>query len=655
MKNIVSIAYRRDIDGLRALAVLSVVAFHAAPHLVPGGFAGVDIFFVISGFLIGGIVGSEIQAGVFSIAMFYARRARRILPALAAVVGATTIASFAILFPEDLKEYGRSLLALSVFASNLYFARKTGYFDSAADEKPLLHTWSLAIEEQFYLVFPALMFLLLRYRPAAAVPVIGIIASVSLAFSVFLTANVPERAFFSTGARVWELALGVLCAIAILPPLSARWREFAGALGALLVACAIFWLSEETPYPGVAAIVPTAGAALLITAGRGGETVVGRILSHPWLVGVGLISYSVYLWHWPLLVFAKYRFGAEAGPGLVAALVAASLALGYLSWRFVERPFRHPRGGTDIRALAAGFAVLATCAVAAEAIVFSGGMPSRWPQQVASMLKPSANPYRCVQLPASSGWPAGACAFGDYSRAELLVWGDSHAKMMSHGIFEALDRSGGSAILVSTGGCPPLSNVLLYGRSKKGSCLRSAKEVLEKLAEGHIHRVVLAARWAYYAEGSRAPGEGGQPARLSEDPTGNAATFVRLLQDTVRVLEQRVGETTIIASTPEFNFSVTLTMARSLVWGRKLPTENSRHAFEVRQLNVLPVLASLAREHSVSVFYPDRWLCGAETCPYASNGQPLYADTNHLNRAGVSRLKPMFEAMLSEPPRAGVH
>ena len=520
-------AYRPDIDGLRAIAVLAVLLYHVGGFGLTGGYGGVDVFFVISGYLITTIIQREIESGTFSLLDFYERRIRRIFPALVAVTVAATLVSAMLLLPEDFKEYGKSLLNLMAISSNYYFMRKTGYFDAAAGEKPLLHTWSLAVEEQFYVVFPLLLFVLSRFGRRAVIVGLTALACASFLTSVAALENAPARAFFATPGRVWELLVGVLTAL-IGPSLITRrlLREAVAASGLALIAFGYFFYSDATPFPGPAALVFCLGAAFIIYAGtNGGETFAGRLLSTPLLAGVGLISYSVYLWHWPLIVFVRYRFPelfsgeGAAAIGLRFTLVAASLVLGFLSWRFIERPFRK-RAGTSGQRYAYAWFLGFTAALIAVAlpVIKLKGLPERWPREVGEMLKHRERPEAdvCKPLADSGLWPIDTCRIGPDAAADgTLLWGDSHAKMLIDGFEMARRQINQSVIVATVPGCPPFASVMLYGRSRAVQCRALVDTVMAAIAQSGVSRVVMSARWAYYAEGSGQDMGGGR----ATDPT----------------------------------------------------------------------------------------------------------------------------------------
>lgn len=334
--------YRREIDGLRAIAVLAVIFFHARFPLFSGGFVGVDVFFVISGYLITSILLADLQSGRFSLVGFYERRARRILPALFCVLAVTSAVAPFFLLPKELADFSESVTHVVVFLSNVYFYNNTGYFDTAAELVPLLHTWSLAVEEQYYIVFPLLLALLWRRR-TFIFPVFLAVAVASLAYSENKVGTNVDAAFFLTPSRIWELLVGAIVAShGHRLRLSLASAQAGSLAGAGLVLYSIFFFDDNTPFPGVHALAPVIGTALIIQCASP-VTWVGRALGTAPLVGVGLISYSAYLWHQPLFAFARQESISEPSVGVFAALTVATLGIAYLSWRFVEQPFRDKR------------------------------------------------------------------------------------------------------------------------------------------------------------------------------------------------------------------------------------------------------------------------------------------------------------------------
>jgi len=375
--------YRPDVDGLRAVAVLPVVAFHAFPTAVTGGFVGVDIFFVISGYLITGILLRSLHEDTFSIRGFYARRVRRIFPALIVVLVASFVLGWQLLEPWALKQLGKHIVAGAGFVSNLALWNEVGYFDASADRKPLLHLWSLGVEEQFYIVWPVLLWFLWRNR----IPIAWSLAAISIASfvaSLILTKEAPSAAFYSPMSRAWELGAGSLLAClhrqarteTIRTRFAQAWLTAAPVLGLALIAATIFTLTRADSFPGWWAAAPVAGACLVIL-GDPDSFVNRRVLASRPMVWIGLISYPLYLWHWVLLSFARIDAGGEPSPELRLGLVLLSVVLAALTYYAVERPIRF--GGVQRWKISGLAAALFGLAVLGGVTFQSGGFTNRFP------------------------------------------------------------------------------------------------------------------------------------------------------------------------------------------------------------------------------------------------------------------------------------
>ncbi len=334
--------YRKEIDGLRALAVLPVILFHAGFETFSGGFVGVDVFFVISGYLITTIILAELEQGKFSIVNFYERRARRILPALFLVMLVCIPFAWFWLSPSDMKDFSQSLVAVSLFASNILFWHESGYFDAAAELKPLLHTWSLAVEEQYYVLFPLFLMLFWKLGKRWILVTICLVFVASIAVAQWGAYAQPTAAFFLLPTRGWELLIGTFAAFYLSQANHKEFgkglSEFGGWLGVALILYAVFAYSKATPFPSLYALVPTLGTVLIILFATQ-KTTVGKFVGNKAFVGIGLVSYSAYLWHQPLFAFLK-QSDFDDTKEIYAVLILLTLLLAFLSWKFVETPFR---------------------------------------------------------------------------------------------------------------------------------------------------------------------------------------------------------------------------------------------------------------------------------------------------------------------------
>jgi peptidoglycan/LPS O-acetylase OafA/YrhL len=499
-------AHRLDIDGLRALAVLLVILFHTGVGTFSGGFIGVDIFFVISGYLITGIIVRDLSRGSFSLGKFYERRVRRILPALLAVLLVSSIACYFLFLPQDLVRFAHSLFAALFSYSNVYFWTQAGYFKPAY-AKALLHTWSLGVEEQFYLFLPLTLYAF-RKRLAVVPWIVLCLAMASFCSSEWLVLkNESDVAFYMPYSRAWELFLGAALAFDLFRvPKGRLGRNCLALLGMLLIAIAAMSFKPQTPFPGASALLPCVGAALLLATGADGETVCARLLSIRPLVFIGLISYSVYLWNLPLITFAK--MGGIQGvtdKGFVQkiAVILASLLLGWLSWRFVELPFR-ASGPKRIprKQLFIGVAGAAALISAIGAIfLLSGGLPLRFPEaavRVGAFLDADQE-MRIGSCFITSGdhfsdFKETTCTNADPKLQNYLLIGDSHAAALWFGLNQELTNA---RILEATAsGCAPtLGN---YDATDCGKMRRYVYETL--LPHLHVDGVILTEHWQSRAD-----------------------------------------------------------------------------------------------------------------------------------------------------------
>jgi peptidoglycan/LPS O-acetylase OafA/YrhL len=498
--------YRADIQGLRALAIVPVVIYHAMPGWAPGGFVGVDVFFVISGFLITRILMRELETGNFSIARFYERRVRRLFPALYLVLALTLLGGYALLPPDALTDLGKSTGATAAFVSNLYFWKTSGYFDAASELKPLLHTWSLAVEEQFYLLFPIFLFLIYRYLRRHLGIALWACAILSLGIAVWQAGARPLDGFYLPLGRAYELLIGAIVVAA--PPPRIRNDRLADALSIAAIAmivASIATFHADMRFPGAAALLPCIGSALLLHLGadRDVPPLGGRLLSNPLFVFFGAISYSLYLWHWPVLVYARYAALGEPGPLLVAGAVAFATLAAWLSWRFVEQPFLH--GRNQRRAFLAGGAAMGITFAAAALLVVTHGLPGRFDAEAQAKLAAASdyNPRRAECH--ASGTPiayADNCLFGaPGAQPDTALWGDSLGAEIAVALGEQAAARGGSVMQITTSSCPPTPG---FAPGDVAICRNRNRETLAALSrDPRIRTVVLVSAYADYPERER--------------------------------------------------------------------------------------------------------------------------------------------------------
>ncbi|MBN8912366.1 MAG: acyltransferase [Rhizobiales bacterium] len=499
------LSYRREIDGLRAIAVLAVIFFHARFPFFGGGFVGVDVFFVISGYLITSILLADLESDRFSLLGFYERRARRILPALFCVLAVTVMIAPFFLLPRELADFSESVTHVILFLSNVYFYNNTGYFDTAAELVPLLHTWSLAVEEQYYIVFPLVLALIWRKSRALIFPVLLATAAASLAYSAYKVETNVDAAFFLTPSRIWELLVGALVAShghRLRVPLPAAQAGSLGGAG--LVLYSIFFFDDNTPFPGVHALAPVTGTALVIQCASP-ATWIGRVLATSPLVGMGLISYSAYLWHQPLFAFARQESIAEPSIAVFAGLIIATLGIAYLSWRFVERPFRDKQriGRRNVFVLSGtGMGLfLAFGLFGTHSGFFTELYKAKLDQRQLSILEdrvPGVSPERkdCQQAHtriSSEFVERFETCFRKYGKG-LIVLGDSHGIDM----YNAMKSLAGQPFVfgVARAGCRP------HSPPKKGSCpFDDFRDFLSKHGEA-VSEVIYTQAGFYLAVGS---------------------------------------------------------------------------------------------------------------------------------------------------------
>ncbi len=627
-------SYRADIDGLRAAAVLAVVLYHFKLGF-PGGFVGVDVFFVISGFLISSLIIKDVDAGSFSLADFWERRIRRILPALTVVVTSTFLFAYLIYLPSDLETLARSLAAQSMLAANVFFLlQPDGYFAPGIDTKPLLHTWSLAVEEQFYLFFPLLLVWLSRWRRFTRGNAIFVLAIASFVSSELIVRDHPSAAFYLLPTRAWELLMGTLVATfsGRLEP-GRKLAEAEAWIGSLLIALPLFLYDENTRFPGITAFPPCLGTAMLIHAGESTRHSLSRILSWRPTVQIGLISYSLYLWHWPVFVFATYLLGPQTWPYRVS-LVLLSGALAVLSWKYVETPLRKRRILEARRRLfTTALSITVTTVFVATVCVVSRGAPARFSASAlayASGHEDFAFRNSIAIEDAESGIFPGLGEAAENAPVYVLVWGDSHAM----GITPAVDRLGRQmkfrGVQATRHGTPPI----LTG-NENSDASRLGKAVLAYMVEEGVENLVMTGHWKFYARSD---------AFLPQVKE----TIDRFLKAGIRVY--------LLKDVPDHGVDVPRIAALVERFGGDIDEfGTSRQEHESANARLASVFKELD-DRGVTVLDPADYLLNPnDRYAMVRDGRALYTDGNHLSASGALELMPLlapFFGQESERPQA---
>jgi peptidoglycan/LPS O-acetylase OafA/YrhL len=658
--------YRPDIDGLRAVAVLPVLLFHAGIAPFGGGFVGVDVFFVISGYLITLLILRETADGRFSYWGFLERRARRLVPAAVVVVAASLAAGWFLLIPDHFTDLGRSVTYFNLLAANHFFLGQAGYF-AEAQPAPLLHTWSLSVEEQFYLVYSLALLVLVRFGRGPLATGIGVALLLSLAISVWLVrTGRQDAAFYLTASRFWELLAGAVLALGLLPRPGPRTALALRLIGLALIVLAVFGYGRTTAFPGLAALPPVMGAAMLIHAGSAGRVdVVHRLLSAPAMVWIGKRSYGLYLWHWPLLVYAGLL--APSRPGWVTwSVLALSLALAALSYRFVETPVR--RGWTlprRSRLFAATVAAASLSVIAGVVIDGADGLPERLPKEVRTVYAfvdqlSGDHVERCLyrRLDRQTE-PCLLGKAGDEGRADFVLWGDSFA-YAARSAYDALALDMQlTGLLVTYAACPPLLDI---GRSRDpaDACAAHNTAAATRIRESGAKLVLMQANWqAYEAAAMLVPTAGFHPPleaahRPLPAPANDAQ---RLFRDAVAATVERLAgqgnSVALVDPTPVHDASVPNAVAVALLFGRSaesvaMPRSRylTKNAYPLALFDALDEQGLAMRVPLTEVF------CPRDPClVLADDGVALFADESHFTLQGAALLKdPLIPAFLRLTP-----
>ncbi|QOY94046.1 acyltransferase [Massilia sp. UMI-21] len=633
------LAYRPDIDGLRAVAVLSVVLFHAFPTALRGGFIGVDVFFVISGFLISSILLRELQQGSFSFAGFYARRVRRIFPALALVLAACLAFGWLALFPDEYQQLGKHVVGGAGFAANFFYWAQVGYFDTAADTKPLLHLWSLGIEEQFYILWPVILLLAWRLRARWRVNLLvvaGVLALASFALNVAGIAAHPSATFYSPASRAWELLLGAgLACLQAGPPRAARLPapDLLAWTGAVLLAAGLALITRTSLFPGWYALLPVLGAVLLIAAGP--QAWFNRVvLSNRLMVWVGLVSYPLYLWHWPLLSFAQIIESREPQPAIRAGAVLLALLLAWLTYRLVERPLR-AGAARDRRAVVAALcALMIACAGGGAYIYLNEGLPARKAvqenlanQRALVVVEDKANAEACKKRYGFDSIYEYCLQADPAKEASVVLLGDSHAYHVVAGLTRYYSSVGQNLLMLGT-------RHPYWGLEPGSDPYQQATQPMLELALAmpSVKTVVFSTHLRF--------GTG-----------ADQRIWVDAARDTFRRFIAAGKEVIFMNDVPIVGFDPRSCIKRAGVASSatRMPCAITRAEWEQQIVGHRQVLAAFAREFpQIAWFDSSAALCDDSTCRVMLDGRLMYRDTNHLSYDGDLRVGAHYAAWMRQ-------
>lgn len=646
--------YRSDVDGLRAIAVLSVVFFHAFPQLVPGGFVGVDVFFVLSGFLISNILFSQMAKGSINWTEFYLKRIKRIFPALLLVLFSAILIGYFLLFPVEYENLGKHLIGSSSFINNFVLWREAGYFDKASELKPLLHLWSLGIEEQFYLIWPMFVFFIwkLRFNPLIILILFSVI---SFAINLAWVTHHNIRAFYFPFSRFWELSLGATLAYLMFK--NKNWfvsldsKKFISNclsfIALLFLTMSIFFFSEHLAYPGWAALLPTLCTLILLFTQN--SWVNRNFLSFRIITFVGLISYPLYLWHWELLSFGRIVYAGAVSPKLTLILVSMSFILAYLTYQWIEKPIRfsvtaekYPRyiasalcSGLIIIGLG-GFIIQNNQGLEHRVIAYQnqtliediGSFDEFRKQVVPCQLATQKKDLKEIS------W----CLQNKKGKPQKVLWGDSHAEHLFPGILKSDKET--NWLLLEQSGCPPLLNVASYWKGSSDKCIKANNVILEAIINTpSIDTVVLASLGSFYiSDTSYAAASQGDFAADKHFLTTNDTkkskrdVFFDGINKTINELKKAGKKVVLFQDIPEIPFMPERCIHRPLA--PKQPCFITTAEVMARQNDYVSLLQHIRIRQKIPLFDPIHLVCNKKMCPLVKNHHLIYRDSHHLSLAG---------------------
>ncbi|PCK08879.1 MAG: hypothetical protein COA42_06905 [Alteromonadaceae bacterium] len=685
--------YRADIDGLRAIAVIIVIMFHYGLGSFSGGFIGVDVFFVLSGYLIGSIIFSQLQKGRFDFSTFYFRRIRRLFPVYLVVMVSTFLLAYMLMLPQDFKKFGQSLFASTVYISNILFYLKAGYFDSASHLKPLLHTWSLSVEEQFYMVFPLVAWIFSRFSPRNLFALFGVLTLVSFGAAALYIEKDASAVFYLYPFRAWEMFFGTLLAINFVPPLRNQLlNNITAAAGILLILVPNFLYDASTSFPGINALAPCFGTVLIIYSGTHSQGWVHQLLATKVPVFIGNISYSLYLWHWPIYVLYTYILPNEAEASDIWIMAAATFILSVLSWRFVETPFRLGKiKYTDRHSVIfASTAVLSLVFMAGGYYIYkSDGIPQRLEGKTAAFAHASGDLFGdftyCKEEDNTIFPDVAFCSLGQQplnggnffdGENYTLIWGDSHGGAYKRGYAYALEKFNNqlhdparnvstNTLIVWTGGCPPVFDIAKDENTSSkvidDRCPVRNQAIADLLQRDkhRINAVALVGRWSYYMNGGGVGVDAHNQIRIwrhsapETEINNQGEFFIDMFSATVKQLKEDNFKVFAIEQPPEFEFYKARKLALALIREGEGFTENLEQfstqdyaSINARQQTMRQAFNTLEDQRLLEPLYTHQYFCSQSQCSLMLDDMPAYYDNNHVSSTGATRISDMFLPML---------
>jgi len=633
-----NIKYQPHIDGLRAIAVVSVLLYHIDSNWLPGGFVGVDIFFVISGYLITKIISSAIIADNFSIKLFYLRRIKRILPVYFLVSFISIIFAWLIFFPKDLLDFSNSLLSSALFVSNYYFWMTSDYFSSAIEYKPMVHTWSLSVEEQFYVFWPIFLILFFKIKNIFyrnIIVVVFILTSVILSY--FLSNSNPQFAYYSIITRAYELSIGAVSALYIKEKLSKS--KLVAYIGTILILVSIIFINKNMAFPSVIALIPCIGTACLIVAGRS-ESLPIYIIGSRIPVTIGLISYSLYMWHWPFLAFAKYYFTVLSSIQVVILILLTVLA-SYITRYTLEKWVLESKYGFKKAIVYCYFLPVILIFAFTIFVKEYKDIDSRFqPQQLALIEQTYSDSHNCSYEHFKLKFDEKCWIHSKINKPKkkILLWGDSHAEHFVGFFKEMVKHEAVDIYIMSFPGCPPISGVYRINRSYSQSCYEHNRRVANMILNNNsFNYVVLAANWSNYPIGNNLADDENKTMSINN----SKRSFYSNLHKQLSLFSQKGVKTIFMNNVPNFENNASQCQLKNIIFGYPDETLCQRLYQEMYQSRIEynKFLQNTVKklDNILTLDFTDLF-CKEGVCSTFSNGHLMYLDQNHISEYASRQL-----------------